>query len=62
MVEKLSDVNYSIKITDDTIASPFVIHINRLRLAPNRRPHLVLQPSNDSLLQNRYNLRHRTSN
>lgn len=61
VVEKNNDVNYTIRLLDNPYAESFKIHINRLRLAPSRSPHLI-QPVKLSHMQpskHQYNLRNR---
>lgn len=61
IVEKCNDLNYIIKHLDDSNPVLLKYHLNRLRLAPNRYPHLLYdnQPNLSVPVQNTYNLRSR---
>lgn len=64
VVDKHSDVNVSIRILSDEFAKPFKVHVNRLRLARERRPFLISPPVNDRkppLQKTRYFLRSRNA-
>lgn len=59
VVLKVNDVNYMIKLFNDSTAQAFKMHLDRLKLSKNRKNYLVSDSQQNITSNNTYWLRNR---
>lgn len=57
VIDKINNVDYVIQLLDNPVAPKMTIHINRLRLCPQRKQCLITNNNNQNVPTSTYNLR-----